>query len=148
MSTQPNVWSGTACDGEMVSAQSANILMDEATPVLQISRVSHVWTLDTGHPALICSLHAATLDYFRSFHVNTETLGTKLFNLFRHINLIVTLECFMTHLSFDPVYNFTIKPSQKPRCPGSGGLVGSVWLVSLIFLFITSACCPVIINCG
>ena len=127
MSTQPNVRGGTACDVEMVSAQSANILMDEATPVLQISRLSHVWTLDTGHPALICSLHAATLDYFRSFHVNTETLGTKLFNLFRHINLIVTLECFMTHLSFDPVYNFTIKPSQKPRCPGSGGFY-SVWL--------------------
>ena len=40
-----------------------------------------------------------------------------------------------------------IKPSQKPRCPGSGGLY-SVWLVSLIFLFITAACCPVIINCG
>ena len=127
MSTQPNVRGGTDCDGEMVSAQSANILMDEATPVLQISLVSHVWTLDTGHPALICSLHAATLDYFRSFHVNTETLGTKLFNLFRHINLIVTLECFMTHLSFDPVYNFTIKPSQKPRCPGSGGFY-SIWL--------------------
>ena len=127
--------------------QSANILTDEATPVLQISRLSHVWTLDTGHPALICSLHAATLDYFRSFHVNTETLGTKLFNLFRHINLIVTPECFMTHLSFDPVYNFTIKPSQKPRCPGSGGLY-SIWLVSLIFLFITAACCPLIMNCG
>ena len=109
-------------------------------------RMSGHSTLDTA--AVSCSLHAATLDYFRSFHVNTETLGTKLFNLFRHINLIVTLECFMTHLSFDPVYNFTIKPSQKPRCPGSGGLVGSVWLVSLIFLFITSACCPVIINCG
>ena len=126
--------------------QSANILMDEATPVLQISRVSHVWTLDTGHPALICSLHAATLDYFRSFHVNTETLGTKLFNLFRHINLIVTLECFMTHLSFDPVYNFTIKSSQKPRCPGSEELCR--YRVPNIPIYITSACCPVIINCG
>ena len=42
-----NVWGGTVVMLRWYRPQSANILMDEATPVLQISRLSHVCTLDT-----------------------------------------------------------------------------------------------------